>query len=310
MERLLNNLLIALSIIVTLGLAISMGSCEKANQVPTCKITVPTNGQEIAKGEIVIISVEASDSDGNIAEVRFFIDGVEKSSAKSYPYKYEWHTGNESIGSRLLKATSVDNSGDSNSDEITVVIIDGGGIGTFTDPRDGQTYNTVEIGSQEWFAENLNYETSNSWWYDNSSANGDVYGRLYTWEAALTACPSGWHLPSDEEWKTLEMFLGMSQSQADDIVSRGTDEGKKLKSTYGWNSNGNGTDAVGFKALPGGVRTISGQFGYLDFYGTWWSATAHASTSAWYRDLSYYTDKVLRYDDNKEVGFSVRCLRD
>ena len=64
-------------------------------------------------------------------------------------------------------------------------------------------------------------------------------GRLYLWQTALIACPTGWHLPGDEEWKTLEMYLGMSQSEADDISWRGTDEGTKLKSTSGWHQNGN-----------------------------------------------------------------------
>ena len=123
--------------------------------------------------------------------------------------------------------------------------------GTVTDPRDDQTYSIVTIGSQTWFAENLNYETPDSWWYDNSSANGDVSGRLYTWNAAVTACPGGWRLSHDDDWKTLEMLLGMSQSEADKTEQRGTDEGKKLKSTSGWSSSGNGTDEVGFSALPG-----------------------------------------------------------
>ena len=178
------------------------------------------------------------------------------------------------------------------------------------DSRDGQTYTTIQIGTQCWFAENLNYDTTNSWWYDNSSANGDVYGRLYTWEAALTACPSGWSLPSDEEWKTMEMALGMSQNEADQTGYRGTDEGEKLKSTSGWFSGGNGTNSSGFTALPGGYRTTYGGFIELGYYGYWWSATAYGSTIAWYRTLIDDYDDVYRDNYVKGSGFSVRCLRD
>ena len=80
------------------------------------------------------------------------------------------------------------------------VTVSNGSVSTFTDPRDGQVYNIVTIGSQTWFAENLNYESNNSWCYNNDPANCETYGRLYTWDAALAACPSGWHLPSDDEW--------------------------------------------------------------------------------------------------------------
>jgi uncharacterized protein (TIGR02145 family) len=182
--------------------------------------------------------------------------------------------------------------------------------GTFNDPRDGKTYATIEIGSQTWFAENLNYETSNSWWYDNSSANGDIYGRLYTWDAAMQACPSGWHLPSDEEWKTLEMALGMSQREADDTGWRGTDEGKKMKSTSGWYDYGNGTNSSGFNALPGGQRSSFAPFGSLDTNGSWWSSTEHSDRYAWCRNLSYAHHVVLRYGNFKPDGFSVRCIKD
>ncbi|MBU2553156.1 MAG: fibrobacter succinogenes major paralogous domain-containing protein [Bacteroidetes bacterium] len=181
---------------------------------------------------------------------------------------------------------------------------------TFTDPRDGQTYKTVTIGDQTWFAENLNYETANSWTYDDDPANGDIYGRLYTWDAALTACPSGWHLPTDDEWKTMEMALGMSQSEADASAWRGTDQGIQMKSTSGWYDNGNGTNSSDFNALPGGDRGSSGSFYNLGGHGYWWSSTEGSGTRAWYRSLGYSYDQVYRNYYYKTHGFSVRCLKD
>ena len=174
----------------------------------------------------------------------------------------------------------------------------------------GQTYELVEIGNQCWMAENLNYETTNSWWYENSSSYGEIYGRLYTWEAALTACPSGWSLPSDDQWKQMEMALGMSQSQANATGWRGTDEGEKMKSTIGWYNNGNGTNSSGFNALPGGYRYSSGSFSYLGYRGYWWSSSERSGTSAWRRRLNYNSGQVRRGDDSKASGFSVRCLKD
>ena len=185
----------------------------------------------------------------------------------------------------------------------------GGGTGTFTDPRDGQTYATIDIDNQTWMAENLNYETTNSWWHDDDPANGEKYGRLYTWDAAMNTCPHGWYLPSDEEWKTLEMYLGMSQSEADGTGWRGTDEGEKMKSTSGWNNNGNGTNSSGFNALPGGVRLSNGSFDYLGNVGYWWSGTEGSSTTAWYRALNSGSGQVYRNYDYKTNGFSVRCLK-
>jgi uncharacterized protein (TIGR02145 family) len=159
-------------------------------------------------------------------------------------------------------------------------------------------------------AENLNYETPNSWWYDNSSANGAVYGRLYTWDAALTACPIGWHLPSDEEWKTLEITLGMSQSEVDQLGWRGTDEGDKMKSTNGWSLFGNEKNSSGFTALPGGHRYFLGGFYDLDWGGEWWSSTEDPGDRGWFRVLFFSYAGVLRNLDNKGGGFSVRCVRD
>ena len=181
---------------------------------------------------------------------------------------------------------------------------------TFTDARDGQTYKWVKIGNQVWMAENLNYNTENSWCYRKKTKNCDIYGCLYNWNAARTACPSGWHLPTDKEWKTLEMQVGMSQSEADDTGGwRGSEEGIKLKSTSGWKSIGNGTDEVGLTALPGGWRNTNGVFQNLGYYGFWWSATEYNSTIAWYRNLGYLEVDVYRSGSDIVHGFSVRCVK-
>lgn len=188
-----------------------------------------------------------------------------------------------------------------------------GGGNTITDSRDGQTYKTVKLGTQVWLAENLNYKTGACWCYDNKLSNCDIYGRLYTWETAKNACPSGWHLPTDNEWKTLEKKLGMSSKDADDTGWRGTKEGGKLKEagTSHWKSPNKGaTNSSGFTALPGGYRNSRGSFVNLGNYATFWSATGGGSSYAWYRTLHYDDVDVGRDDDDKSYGFSVRCVKD
>jgi len=183
--------------------------------------------------------------------------------------------------------------------------------GTFTDIRDDQTYSIITIGSQIWFTENLNFPIGNSWCYNDDPANCAIYGRLYDWQTAVNACPEGWHLPDDDEWKTLEMYLGMTQEAANGTGFRGTDEGKKLKSTSGWDSNGSGTDIVGFAAIPGGYRLNDfGDFHNLGFIGYWWTATEYNSTDAWFRLLHSNNDAVSRSTNLKVNGFSVRCIMD
>lgn len=184
------------------------------------------------------------------------------------------------------------------SDQYTNNINVGNVTSTFTDPRDEQTYTIVDIGNQTWFAENLNYETDNSWWYENSSANGDVYGRLYTGNAAETACPNGWHLPSDEEWTILIDFLG-----GGDVA------GGKMKEvgTAHWNSPNTGaTNTSGFNALPAGYRYDNdASFNGLGRINYWWS-----STGAWYRSVTYASDNAQRGNYFPMRIRSVRCIKD
>ena len=147
----------------------------------------------------------------------------------------------------------------------------------------------------------------------NNNANIDTYGLLYNWYAvddSRNIAPEGWHVPSDEECKQLEMYLGMSQSEADDSSWRGTNEGSKLKATSGWINGGNGTNESGFSALPGGFRFTDGSFGDVANGGYWWSASSFGSSTAWIRSLNYSLSEIYRYTLGNSYGFSVRCLRD
>ncbi len=185
---------------------------------------------------------------------------------------------------------------------------------TFTDTRDGQVYKTIEIGNQTWLAENLNFDKDGSWWYNNSSVNGDIYGRLYTRAASHNACPMGWHLPSDPEWKTLEKKLGMSQSEADDTGWRGINEGACLKETgtEHWVSpNSDATNGSGFTALPGGLRTDDGEFIGIHESCTWWTNTIDVVWISYYRRwIEHDGNQIHRDGRSEESGRSVRCIKD
>ena len=226
---------------------------------------------------------------------------------------------------------------------------------------------SIKIGTQVWTAKNLDVatfrngdaipqaKTNEEWeaagenkqpawcYYENNTANGTKYGKLYNWYAVVDArglAPGGWHVPTDEEWTVLSTFLG------GEAVA-----GKKMKSTSGWNSYttggsktcpncanwnaeyrkkvpchtckdtrsvaapkvshvGNGTNSCGFTGLPGGYRDDNGYFFNVGYYGYWWSASDYFESYAWYRRLSHNYSNLFRSNDYKYDGFSVRCVRD
>jgi len=166
-----------------------------------------------------------------------------------------------------------------------------------SDSRDNKTYKTVVIGSQTWMAENLNYAIYSSVCYDNKSDNCAKYGRLYNYSMAMSICPSGWHLPSEAEWDRLIAAVG------------GDSAGTKLKSTDGWNSDGNGTDQYEFSALPGGYSSSLGRFSNVGNSGYWWSAMKGNSANARSRNMSYDNSDVIS-GTGKSNLYSVRCVRD
>ena len=202
---------------------------------------------------------------------------------------------------------------------------------------DGNTYEIVQIGNQLWMAENLKvthyqngdeipYSYNDPQYgayaeYNNDASNVTVYGRLYNWFALNDErglCPVNWHVPSDDEFKSLEMYLGMSESEANGEGLRGTDEGGKLKEEGNehWNSPNTGaTNETGFTALPGGNRryeTYTNQeiFCCLNRYGFFWSSSEVYTVNAWYRVLSYDYSESNRYHLSKTNAFSVRCVED
>jgi len=188
--------------------------------------------------------------------------------------------------------------------------------GTFTDERDYKEYNWVRIGEQIWMAENINFVTGyGSWCYRDEERNCDTYGRLYNWETANQVCPSGWHLPTDNEWKVLEVHLGMSIKTSNRAGERGTDEGGKLKMNglrYWIAGIEKATNYSGFSALPGGIYygEKDGSSG-MGEYTIFWSSTPSSGRYAWIRMLKYNSSKIRRVNDaRKEYGFSVRCIKD
>jgi len=198
--------------------------------------------------------------------------------------------------------------------------------GSFTDSRDNKTYKTIKIGTQIWMAENLNYIGDGylGLCYGDKPReqirkpeNCEKYGRFYDWGEAMGldreynwkkfgnddnvqgVCPSGWHLPSKEEWNTLMMIVG------GEYVA-----GKKLRARNGWDNNGNGTDDYGFAALPGGEGSPNGSFRSIGSFSYWWSATESNASRIYTVNMDNNRDKLRWDNDGKSNLASVRCVQD
>jgi len=169
----------------------------------------------------------------------------------------------------------------------------------------------------KWMKKNLDVPTDGSWCYGEGGevyvdgvwktlssseiqANCAKYGRLYTWEAAKSACQSiGKRLPTNAEWEALVKAAGGWETA-----------GKKLKARSGWYNDGNGTDQYGFSALPGGNRTSDDHFGTAGNNGIWWTATENSDGNVYYRSMYYNYDIVYEDNYDKSYGFSARCIQD
>jgi uncharacterized protein (TIGR02145 family) len=263
------------------------------------------------------------------------------------------------VSARAMEATTAsflrDNSGNAyqlqtvNGQPSLVTIPGSGSSGSFACGQAvtyaGESYPTVQIGTQCWFQKNLNVgtmiqgandQTNNSvlekYCYNNDSANCAIYGGLYQWAEAVQyqngasnttspnpafsgnvkgICPTGWHVPSDGEWCTLTTFLD-STVDCSAFGWTGTNAGGKLKSTSNlWNSPNTGaTNSSGFSAFPGGYRYINRTFinkGYDTYF---WSFSDSSNSNANNRGLDYLISTITRLNSNKIIGISVRCIKD
>lgn len=182
-------------------------------------------------------------------------------------------------------------------------------FGTFTDERDSIKYETVTICGQTWMAENLRYMAPGSFLNPNNPST--IYGRLYTWETAQTACPKGWHLPSDEEWNQIELALDMPADSSLVLGPRGS-HGLNMKSTTGWDNDGNGTNSSGFNVFPAGAYSLNSSPVYNgtgNLSWLWTSTITEDKQSAWMRYFQYAGNYVIRHRASVQDGLSCRCVK-
>lgn len=268
---------------------------------------------------ILNVAVIASPTAGFSVNKRNIFEGataIFTDESINVPASWEWDFGDgntsteqnpthiyDSVGvfTVSLKVTnSVGTDTETKSDYISVLTT------KFTDARDNQEYRLVEIGTQIWMAENLNYEVlgSNCWYYNNNTSLADPYGRLYDWDNSLAVCPSGWHLPSLAEWDTLVNYLGGNMTAGSKLKEAGTSH---------WTApNADATNASGFNAVGGGARDNANGFEHLGLIGYFWTAEEGVGGfgTAIYKKLYNNSGEVGQGDVYQSNAYSVRCVKD
>lgn len=170
---------------------------------------------------------------------------------------------------------------------------------SYKDPRDKQKYRTIKVGDRIWFADNLNYKMDGSFCYKEDESQCMAYGRLYTWDAAIKACPVGYHLPTHGDFESLWQAAGADFNAA-----------YLLKAAYGWSGETNGSDTLKFSAMPAGNRFDDETYGNLSKFAFFWSS--EASKEKQNARVWYMTSKSMAFsfmNKPKIFGFSVRCVQ-
>ncbi len=282
-------------------------SCKKeSNEIQECNVLFPNGGEWLLNGheynikwfdkhaDLVRIELYKSDS-----KVETIINSTNNSGEYLWIVPNDLDDGND----YKIKISNVDDDNISDESNSVFTIRIPNETSSFIDSRDGQKYKTVKIGDQWWMAENFNYETDSGsccFLYDQYFC--EERGRLYTWEAALSNNPEGWHLPSDDEWKSLELFLGLPPGDIDKSGFRGEYIGTLL-----WYGGG-----TGFEVLPSGYHnTLFELFGHIGYETRFWTSTnVQNEEKYWTRLLSINYRGVDRHKMNEYFSVSVRYIKD
>ncbi|MBF0431943.1 MAG: hypothetical protein HQK83_11725 [Fibrobacteria bacterium] len=260
-------------------------------------------------GSIYSDTISVSDSNGDSVIITF----INQPNAMIFENNIiNWTPADSQTGDYQVKLQASDGKGKYDTLSWTINVSD---TNVFIDARDGQAYRKVTIGAITWMAENLNYEVThgNSWCYNDSSSNCDIYGRFYDYSTVIAdnhsngydVCPAGWHLPTDDNWQSLEKTLGMSDSDAGKEGYRGVDEGKKLKSISGWACGEQGLNEYGFKVQPAGL-TNSGSFGSLGYSAYFWSSDRFLRLFSCDQN-NIHREYQSGVDPTK--GYNIRCIK-
>jgi uncharacterized protein (TIGR02145 family) len=175
---------------------------------------------------------------------------------------------------------------------------------SFTDPRDGQVYKIVKLYNRWWMAQNFNYDTLGSFCYGNNNANCEKHGRLYTISSAKSACPPGWRLPTDNDWRSLEAYLGITNNEIYNTGFRGVNAGSILR----------GEEGVGFNIKYSGylVRRYSDRYYSLNQSAHFWTSSYKTNDSKyWIRQLTNTSAGIERTTISAaNHALSVRYVKD
>lgn len=243
-------------------------------------------------------------------------------------FAFDWPSMKYPDGNYTISLVATDENNNMSFAETTIETLNQGirekFDGTFIDERDQQVYKKINIGSQTWMAENLNFainEGAGSWCFNELKVNCNEFGRLYNISSAFIACPAGWHLPSDLEWKILEKHLGMEEEELEyDCARNSGDVAKKIKSVSGWGTSvdretkeiidNNGVNSSGFNAVPGGLITYN-VFEYRYWHASFWTSTKFGKSRAWTRSLWIHGSPgiVRSYAGSEQEAHSIRCIK-
>jgi uncharacterized protein (TIGR02145 family) len=311
-----------LTYLVMIALGVIILSCEDHDihdkeGLPEVK----TISSEVVSLDTVILTGEVTDESGAVVTQRGFCWGTGSEPTVSDNYS-ENRMGSGKFSEKVVlleinrdyyyRTYAVNANGLAYGNIKKLMIEFNPTAGSFTDSRDGNVYPTVNIKDQTWIARNLAYLPSINWSTSSpgysvyefnsrfgidsakASTNYTLYGVLYNWPAAVTACPDGWHLPTDSEWTRLIRFLGV-------------DAAKRMKSHSAWWPGGN--NLSGLNVLPGGIRNYDGEFSNLGVLAEFWSSTPIDSASSWSLEIYSSSDATSRSPIYHTNSMSIRCLR-